>query len=95
MATTKSEKPVPSPFSGPNYSKNEGKCGDIAACAICGRPVKEHPGTQWAEVVDGGARFAAIAENAEAHADGGYMAFFPVGNDCARLFPAGYLRTFE
>ena len=92
MATTSTEKPVPSPFSGANYEKNSAKGGadDADACAICGKYVK-HSKAKWAEVIDGGSRFASIAEKADEN-DAGYMGGFPVGSDCARLFPAGYLR---
>jgi hypothetical protein len=93
-ATTLRTKPVPSPFSGPKYHENSrggGRDGEDP-CAICGKLVKHSPGTKWAEVVDGGARFATIDEKADEN-DSGYMGGFPVGNDCARRFPDGYLRT--
>ena len=93
MATTNTEKPVPSPFSGANYSKNEGKCGnDAAPCVICGKPVKNSSPAKSAEVTDGGNRFVPIAEKADEN-DDGYMGFYPVGSECARLFPAGYLHN--
>ena len=81
----------PQPFRGPRYAENEERVStDETACAICGRGIKRSEERWYAEVVDGGSRFARVDEHADPNSPG-YMGCFPVGPSCAKLFPAGYL----
>ncbi len=83
----------PRPFSGPKYDRNSDRAGADMPCAICGKGIRENSQDLcgWAQVVDGGARFARLDETVTQ--DGGYMGWHPVGPTCARKFPPGYLQT--
>ncbi len=83
-------KEPPRPFSGSRYHENTERAGDADTCAVCGRAIEESEAAQWAEVVDGGARFARRDENADT-SDAGSMGCWAVGATCARLVPTGYL----
>ena len=56
----------PQPFRGPRYAENEERVStDETACAICGRGIKRSEERWYAEVVDGGSRFARVDEHAD------------------------------
>lgn len=70
-----------SPFSGKNYHKNASKVGELAPCAICGKPVRNK--AHAAVVVDGGGDWG---DERSDQNDPGYMGCYPVGPDCHKRF---------
>lgn len=84
---TATRKTLPEPF-GPKYHERvaNGYTGD--ECAICGRRTGRDP--LLAHVVDGGTRFIAADDHSEDETPGD-MYWFPVGSECAKAFPAGFL----
>lgn len=66
--------------------------GSTEHCAVCGRKV--NPATCWWVETAYGAD--AIAQAYRPHLDHGtYSGAFPVGPECAKRFPAGYLFKSE
>ena len=66
--------------------------GDSNSCQCCGRKVGANP--LGAIIVDGGGKMCRLADaNAFEKYDGGWMGWYPVGSECAKKFPAGYLTT--
>jgi len=65
---------------------------DYEPCQCCGRKVGKNP--LYAIVVGGGSSLClpADATEFEKH-DGGWMGCYPIGSECAKKFPAGYLTT--
>lgn len=85
---------APEPFSGPRYHDNAAVSpAGTDPCAICGKPIKATAETLWAHVVEGSARFLLLSEELTYVEDGGDQGCWPVGADCAKRFPAGYLAT--
>lgn len=58
--------------------------GSVEHCAVCGRKVSSDPTKVWWVGTTGGCDPVPL----EADADSGA---FPVGSECAKAFPAGYL----
>lgn len=86
----------PKPFSGKRYNDNaerDDTSKHVGPCAVCGKPVKKGVPHRWAEVVDGGERFVPYGSGDEN--DAGHMGVFPVGSECAKLFPAGVLSPLD
>jgi hypothetical protein len=92
-------KTAPQPF-GPRYQVRVFGVGGTYTgdeCVVCGRRTSRKSRTNgttlhgW--VVDGGGRFARLDETDMIDSPGD-MGYFPVGSECAKAFPAGYLRTF-
>jgi hypothetical protein len=61
-------------------------------CVCCGRKTGKNP---LGAIIVGGGAFMCRPEDANAFEkyDGGWMGWFPVGSECAKKFPAGYLTT--
>lgn len=60
-------------------------------CAVCGRQVKPAPAVNHVRAaIDG----TAIPMD-DPRTDADSLGCFPVGSECARLFPAGYLSVME
>jgi hypothetical protein len=84
----------PEPFSGRRYHDHAATCpAGSNPCALCGKPIAERPENLFAHVVDGGGRFLRLDEEPAHVEDGGEMGCWPIGGDCARRFPPGYLAT--
>lgn len=65
---------------------------DYEPCQCCGRKVGKNP--LYAIVVGGGSSLCLPADAAEFEKhDGGWMGCYPIGSECAKMFPAGYLTT--
>lgn len=77
----------------PEYRANEARVREPnQPCACCGRPVDvRRPGTRWVTVQDGG---ATITDEPD-ESDRGFMGCFPVGPECAKRIPAGFLVRFS
>ena len=66
--------------------------GSLDCCQCCGRKVGANP--LGAIIVGGGGAMCQREDvNAFEKYDGGYMGWYPVGSECAKKFPAGYLTT--
>jgi len=65
---------------------------DYEPCQCCGRKVGKNP--LYAIVVNGGISLCTLEDSAEFEKhDGGWMGCYPIGRECAKAFPAGYLTT--
>jgi hypothetical protein len=74
--------------------KRDYEYGDLNCCQCCGRTVGKNP--LGAIIVGGGGEMCQPADNAAfMQNDGGYMGWYPVGSECAKHFPAGYLTTLS
>lgn len=74
--------------------KRDYEYGDLNCCQCCGRKVGANP--LGAIIVDGGSRMCLPADShAFMENDGGYMGWYPVGAECAKQFPEGYLTTLS
>lgn len=85
--------PLPTTMWGEKYhasGADSSDWSDYQPCQCCGRKVGKNP--LYAIVVGGGARLCALDDAGafEKH-DGGWMGCYPIGRECAKQFPAGYL----
>lgn len=62
--------------------------GSMTHCDCCGRPIKGAP-KFWIEVVGSGDEVAPAAGSERADS----LGFFPLGPDCAKRYPTGYVST--
>lgn len=84
---------LPVPF-GPKYQERTASGIGITGreCVLCGRQASSKGNSLHAVVVGGGSRFARLdSPEATDDRDPGFMGSFPVGSECAKQFPAGYL----
>jgi len=75
------------PFSGPNFRENSQRCKEHEMpCAYCGKPVKNKDKALWVEICCD--QFVLLMEGAavDHRLHGNYMAFYPLGPECARAF---------
>jgi hypothetical protein len=84
-------KPVPDIFSSDQYLKRTSNGQTGRECVVCGKQVKPGPSVPYCRANVSGEAIAVGAE-IDAAED---MGCFPVGSDCARRFPPGYLIELE
>lgn len=68
------------PFSGARFQENQKKAGDLSACAICGKGIKNRAAASSAEVNTQGRWF--VNGDPDSESQGGFL----VGPDCHRKY---------
>lgn len=66
---------------------------DKNCCIQCGRTVGKNP--LWIEIIKGGVIREQDGNQYDSSADAGYMGWFPVGSECAKLFKSSLLTKQE
>lgn len=85
------ETTLPALFATKRHSR-EGTAGSVDHCAVCGKKVSPDPAKVWHVATVYGADPVAWDAEADPNADSGA---FPVGSECAKRFPKGFLGRME
>jgi len=73
-----------------DWSKNADRCkADFTPCALCGKGVSDAKARYEVHVVDGGGVLQAVDSLIKLPGD---MGWYPVGSDCAKIVPPGFVR---
>jgi hypothetical protein len=84
---------LPQPF-GPKYQERTANGSHGDECVVCGRRTSgRKTSPNLIRVVDGGGRFARLDELQGIDVDAaGDMYIFPIGSECKKALPAGYVQ---
>jgi hypothetical protein len=84
---------IPTPFAPKYQERTDARPTHGDECIMCGRRTASQKNTLFGWVVDGGSRFARLDETGID--ERGDMGMFPVGSECAKAFPEGYLTKVD
>jgi len=79
-----------SPFSHPDFAKNQAKAGKLTPCVICGKGMANDRVQKMIRVGGGGSCFLPPDAPVDPAGD---MGSFPIGSDCLRKHPELHAMT--